>query len=285
MLYNRPNNPYYRAAARFKNSAQPILDNLTPLTPNPVGPGQSGSLQSQDQASTPSLVGDLEAPLPILRLLLSTPDLQDSVDFVLDSNPITSLFSFELEKPKPLPPPPPPHSGKSKKRLSKAELRARRAERERQRKLDAAPGFMGPKTRRMRGSDAAGESSVDAVAAAVASASESAVQSEAEAAETVPVTEQTAEEVAAALELKRKKERENKKQRRMAIEAELLAMPLVVEPDKKETFKMFNQGWVLPAGTKRGGRVPVERAYVPPPPPRPRNKKGGQFSCRSCSGG
>jgi hypothetical protein len=44
---------------------------------------------------------------------------------------------------------------------------------------------------------------------------------------------------------------------------------LIETIDKQQSFKMFNEGWILPPDQKRGGRVRVER----PPPLPPKKKK------------
>ncbi|KIY51904.1 hypothetical protein FISHEDRAFT_70398 [Fistulina hepatica ATCC 64428] len=52
--------------------------------------------------------------------------------------------------------------------------------------------------------------------------------------------------------------------------------PLVVESvDQQQSFKMFEQGWILPPTQRRGGRAPIERHALPPPPlrKRPRTEK------------
>lgn len=46
--------------------------------------------------------------------------------------------------------------------------------------------------------------------------------------------------------------------------------PQLIETiDKQQSFKMFNEGWILPPDQKRGGRVRMER----PPPLPPKKKK------------
>ncbi|KAL1678190.1 hypothetical protein EV122DRAFT_278460 [Schizophyllum commune] len=57
-------------------------------------------------------------------------------------------------------------------------------------------------------------------------------------------------------------------------------LPAVKEDiDKKDTFKYFNAGWMLPPGTKRGNRGSLDRPPPPPPPPpkkrRPSHAKSG----------
>lgn len=45
-----------------------------------------------------------------------------------------------------------------------------------------------------------------------------------------------------------------------------LGIPQVVENvDNQGSFKLFDVGWILPSGQKRGGRQPVERSSLPPP--------------------
>ncbi|KAJ7876249.1 hypothetical protein B0H13DRAFT_1893737 [Mycena leptocephala] len=42
-------------------------------------------------------------------------------------------------------------------------------------------------------------------------------------------------------------------------------IPLVEHVGERDSFTMFEQGWILPAGQRRGGRAPIERSAAPPP--------------------
>ncbi|KAF9454408.1 hypothetical protein P691DRAFT_770607 [Macrolepiota fuliginosa MF-IS2] len=48
--------------------------------------------------------------------------------------------------------------------------------------------------------------------------------------------------------------------------------PMVADVDNRDSFKMFDAGWILPPDHRRGGRVPVDRSTQPPP--RKRAKTG-----------
>lgn len=52
-----------------------------------------------------------------------------------------------------------------------------------------------------------------------------------------------------------------------------VAVPPVVEDvDTQDSFSMFDRGWILPTGTRRGNRAWVERG--PGPPPRKKSRSG-----------
>ncbi|KAF7370923.1 putative bromo domain and PHD finger-containing protein 3 [Mycena sanguinolenta] len=51
-------------------------------------------------------------------------------------------------------------------------------------------------------------------------------------------------------------------------------IPLVEHVDDRDSFALFEQGWILPAGQRRGGRVPIERSAAPPPKKKMRLDRG-----------
>lgn len=46
--------------------------------------------------------------------------------------------------------------------------------------------------------------------------------------------------------------------------------PVVLDVDNRDSFKMFDGGWILPPDQRRGGRMPVDRSLQPPPRKRAR---------------
>ncbi|KAG8852961.1 nuA3 HAT complex component nto1 [Tulasnella sp. 330] len=129
LFYNAPNTPPYRAAVKIKLAAGPILARLDPLIPKARDDAQSepqsvkeeseisvrsptGVLQEQvshPSAAPPSDVSPLEPSLAALRLLSSEPSIAELLDLTLSqhSDPLASIFSFELGIPKPRPLEPP----------------------------------------------------------------------------------------------------------------------------------------------------------------------------------
>lgn len=177
-------------------------------------------------------IGDFELPLDALRLLVSQEQIQDAVNLILETDPLTSLFDYELGRIKPPPPPPPPKPKPSKKKGTKVSKAVEPSA------LDAAPGFRAPRTRR-------------ALAAAAAF--------EAEAAGSVVEEVQEVQEAGAGDATKKPTKLRTPGQ-----------PELVEDVDSQGSFKMFDAGWILPTGQKRGGRQAVERPLLPPPKKRMR---------------
>lgn len=210
----------------MQTTVQPILEDLVSLRH-----------QHPHTANAEALVGDFEAPLEALRLLVSQEQIQDLISLVLETEPLSSLFGYELGRIKPPPPPPPPKPKPSKKKGAKVSKAAEPGA------LDVAPGFRAPRTRR-------------ALAAAAAF--------EAEAAGGVSVDEQIQEvQEAGAGEV-------TKKPAKLRTIGQPEVPPMVEDVDSQGSFKMFDAGWILPTGQKRGGRQVVERQLLPPPKKRMR---------------
>ncbi|KAG8990758.1 nuA3 HAT complex component nto1 [Tulasnella sp. JGI-2019a] len=122
LLYNAPNTPPYRAAVKIKLAAEPILARLDPLIPKPPEevPADEQLVKEESDISATSPVGleteqptepnvdiisPLEPALAALRLLSSESAIADLLDFTLtpESDPLASVFSFELGIHKPRP--------------------------------------------------------------------------------------------------------------------------------------------------------------------------------------
>ncbi|KAG1739043.1 hypothetical protein EDB19DRAFT_871624 [Suillus lakei] len=241
ILYNKPGTSFYKTAQRIQISSQPILQELTPLTYKhlPLAPLDPSDSSVLSQTS----IGDLEPLMETLQLLTSTQDIQDNINLLLDADPISSLFNFELPRIKPPPPPPPAPSPPpplkfkvpKKKRLLKTTEPG---------PLDTSPGFRAPRTRR-------------ALAAAAAFEAEAGFE---------PEYQYTAEPELGATEVDQKVSAEppKKRRRQSAMPGQAETPPMVTDVDSQGLFKMFDAGWILPTGHRRGGRQPVERAPLPP---------------------
>lgn len=340
MLYNKPETSFYRTAARLKVAAVPILERLNKVQlPPPVDTPFAGTSEAQQPS-----VGDIEPPLDVLQLLLSSDLISELTDYVVDTEPVTSLFNFEFGKLKPPPPPRPsaPPRGRAP-RNRKVEKREKRVTAtpaiipplpgallqtsSASSILDASPGFRARATRGARAVDVPSETGAEpgAVGESVGSSTDAPTEdvqetpvtpvtpvtpsAAASAPRPAPPRTRSARALAAAFEadaniappevlaaakkeeeeeaarLRREKVRDIKRKKRAEIDGALAAIPLVVEPtDNRDTFKMFNQGWVLPAGTARRGRVPAARDFKLPPPKSRGRKCTFLLLSRSCGG-
>ncbi|KAG8221082.1 hypothetical protein J3R82DRAFT_2599 [Butyriboletus roseoflavus] len=227
MLYNKPGTAFYKTAQRMQTTVQPILEDLVSLRYRH---------SHADNAEVP--LGDFEAPLEALLLLVSKEQIQDLVSLILETDPLTSLFDYELGRIKPPPPPPPPKPKPSKKKGTKASKAAEPGG------LDVTPGFRAPRTRR-------------AIAAAAAFEAEAAGG----------VADEHVSEVSAG--------EASKKGIKLRTAGQPEAPPMVEDVDSQGSFKMFDAGWILPTGQKRGGRQGVERQLLPPPKKRMRTGERG----------
>ncbi|KAF8141451.1 hypothetical protein EV363DRAFT_1308129 [Boletus edulis] len=235
ILYNKPGTAFYKTAQRMQTTVQPILEELVSLR------------YQHPQADHPEAsIGDFELPLEALRLLVSQEQIQDAVSLVLEVDPLTSLFDYELGRIKPPPPPPPPKPKPSKKKSTKTLKAAEPGA------LDLTPGFRAPRTRRAIAAAAAFE------AEAVGGPSARQVQEvqEAGAAEAIKKSAKT----------------------RTPGQPEL-----VEDVDSQGSFKMFDAGWILPTGQKRGGRQAIERPLLPPPKKRMRTAERGTSNLSTIS--
>ncbi|OAX40317.1 hypothetical protein K503DRAFT_864713 [Rhizopogon vinicolor AM-OR11-026] len=247
ILYNKPGTSFYKTAQRIQTSSRPILQELSTLVYN--HPRLTPPDPSDPSVPSQMFIGNLEPLMETLQLLTSTQDIQDNTNLILDADPITSLFNFELPRIKPLPSPPPspspPPPPKAKILKKKRSLKATEPG-----PLDASPGFRAPRTRR-------------ALAAAAAFEAEAGVEPEPQSATelepgTVTVTEAD----------QKVSEPPKKRRRPSTMPGQVESPPMVTDVDSQGLFTMFEAGWILPPGQRRGGRQPVERA-----PPLPKKKK------------
>ncbi|KAG1812873.1 PHD-zinc-finger like domain-containing protein [Suillus subaureus] len=241
ILYNKPGTSFYKTAQRMQISSQPILQELTSLAYNhsPLTPPDPSDSSVSSQIS----IGDLEPLMETLQLLTSTQDIQDNINLLLHADPISSLFNFELPRIKP-PPPPPPAPSPPPPPKSKVPKKKRPPKTVEPGPLDTSPGFRAPRTRR-------------ALAAAAAFEAEAGFE---------PEFQSIAELELGAIEVDQKvpSEPPKKRRRQSAMPGQVETPPMVTDVDSQGLFKMFDAGWILPTGQRRGGRQPVERAPLPP---------------------
>lgn len=243
ILYNKPGTSFYKTAQRMQISSQPILQELTSLAYNhsPLAPPDPSDSSVFSQMS----IGDLEPLMETLQLLTSTQDIQDNVNLLLHADPISSLFNFELPCIKPPPPPPPaPAPSPPPPPKSKVPKKKRLLKTAEPGPLDTSPGFRAPRTRR-------------ALAAAAAFEAEAGFE---------PEFKSTTEPELGAIEVDQKVASEplKKRRRQSAMPGQAETPPMVTDVDSQGLFKMFDAGWILPTGQRRGGRQPVERAPLLP---------------------
>lgn len=238
---------------------------------------------SAQYAEASNRLGDLEPPLRNVELLFSNEAVLEHEDMVFllgDQDPISALVVYELGVPKrtepsppPSPSPPPPlplpsptapvkkskTKGKSKKKGAKNH--AIPMDVEQFAMLDSAPGFRAP------AQGVLGDESEEHVAGSPL----------------ISIHAETGDEHLVAGPAAESKGKKGKGKGKVNAVPAPIPIPIPAagsnglehEPhlietiDKQQSFKMFNEGWILPPDQKRGGRVRVER----PPPPPPKKKK------------
>lgn len=225
-----------------------------------------------DNADKLPPIGDLEPPLDVLELLISSESFKDDLYMEVGNSPIVNLFNYEFAtwKPPPLEPDDIIRSRKDKtkpKRDRKAEVERARAnkeaaaagagidvsevwemeeierrkeqERELQAALDASSGFRIPRTR----------SALAAVAAFEAEA-----QGSSAVGDDVGVTTES------------NKLGRSRKRSSVAPVGQTSVPRVVNDVGNRDSFNMFNAGWILPPDQKRGGRASaLDRSGFPPP--------------------
>lgn len=270
ILYNKAGTPFYKAAQRLQTASVNLFIELEEKLCS-LGVYQSSvnvknnndgeaTVEMDDTLISSDLpVGDLEPPISILELLVSEDAIKEDIDLVLKQDPLVSLFNFELAtlKPPPPPPPPPPPKAPKPKRDRKAEQERRKLAKEAEAlkkaeaqallaSLDVSPGFRAPRTR-------------NAIAAAAA------FEAEANAETSLGYSPEEHSQQEAA-----KQRNRGWKRGPTIMPGQTDIPPIVDEVDKRQSFKMFDAGWILPENSKRGNRGTVE--HPPLPPPRKRAK-------------
>ncbi|KAJ7355672.1 bromodomain and PHD finger-containing protein 3 [Mycena albidolilacea] len=249
VLYNKEGTAFHKTALRIRVSAQPILADLDQLSSSP-------NLRSTEQLEgtappwTLPLIGDLEPPLEILELLLSVDAIDDDSELILSADPITSLFNFEFEKKK-LPPPNLEDLKEEQKRKGREERRER--DRKKRQTTSAPPDLRVTRTRGAAAVTSQAEASTSVSAPRRAGRPYGSTNKNKGTTMSAPVSQVS-----------------NPIPNSIPAPGEI---PLVEHVDEKGSFTLFEQGWILPAGQKRGVRL--DRPAAPPsaPPPAPPPKK------------
>jgi NuA3 HAT complex component NTO1 len=241
MRYNKPGTLYYKAAQRIESSSATVLAELSNLrTSAPLELANNKMMVNSLVQPSISTIGDLEPPLALLDLLVS-PDIADELNIVFHTDPLQFLLAYKLPefKPPPMAPVHPTPSSRKAKRERKAQLAKRLAEQQADSEIV------------MSGSPA--PAPFPAMFAA--------------AADTDPVATTTVAMAIAisGLEVKSEVEQVLGKRKRTKIatphpgtDAEVLT-----DINPKASFKLFDKGWILDPGVRRGGRARMER--IPPP--------------------
>lgn len=291
--YNKYDTQYYKVATRLRALSKVVFPQLNDvIVPRHLqGPAPSFEVDQEEvdpsaqYAESSNSLGDLEPPLRNIELLFSNEAIREHEDleFLLDDkDPISALLAYELGVPKfaelspppsppqsplpslPLPSAPVPAKGKAKGKSKKGtKSHAIPMDVEQLVELDSTPGFRAPVpvTQGYDGQGHAdwtpvfwvhpemGDQYQDAVPATESKGKKLKAKANADivpASTPIPIPTPGSSRP------------ENELQ-------------LIETIDKQQSFKMFNEGWILPPDQKRGGRVRVER----PPPPPPKKKKPG----------
>ena len=288
--YNKYDTQYYKVATRLRALSKVVLPQLNDVVVPRHLQGPAPSFEEVDQeevdpsaqyAEASNRLGDLEPPLRNVELLLSNETIgeHEDMEFLLgDQEPISSLVAYDLGVPKftevslppsPSPPPlPPPLLSLPAPAKSKAKGKNKKAAKshtvpmdlEQFAVLDSAHGFHAP-VLGVQGGGSEGQADWTPIFWVN------------------PDTGSDHHGAALATESKGKKGKGKAKANAVPVPTPIPTPapgssgpehePHPIETiDKQQSFKMFNEGWILPPDQKRGGRTRVER-----PPPLPSKKK------------
>ena len=285
--YNKYDTQYYKVATRLRALSKVVLPQLNDvIVPRHLqGPPPSFELDQEEvdpsaqYAEASNRLGDLEPPLRNVELLFSNEMIQEHEDmeFLLDDqDPISSLVTYDLGVPKhteaspppPSPPqlPPTPLPSAPAPTKSKAKGKSKKGSKnhpvpidvEQFAVLDSTPGFRAPMPR-VQGDGNEGQADWSPIFWVN------------------PEVGSEHHDAGPAAEPKGKK---GKPKVNLVPAPTLIPTPApgssgpehepqqIETIDKQQSFKMFNEGWILPPDQKRGGRTRAER-----PPPLPSKKK------------
>lgn len=264
MRYNKPGTPYYKAAQRIKSNSAPALaelNNLSTSAPSELISDNEIVANSRDI----STIGDLEPPLALLDLLVS-PDIADELSIVLHSNPLQFLLAYELPEAKPPPPPPlqPALHARKNKRERKAEVVKRRSEQR--------PALVPQVTLSPQADSEMVDASFDPHTHIPTHSPAKAVDEDPVPA-MIEVTTTASSGIgdgAEAEQILGKRKRAKPAHSHPSTDAEVLT-----DINPKASFALFDKGWILDPGVRRGGRARTDR---PPPPPMKKRSKGACLS-------
>jgi hypothetical protein len=266
MRYNKPGTPYYKAAQRIKSNSATLLVELDRLK-TPASSEFIGCNNVADNVAQRP-VGDLEPPLAMLDLLTSL-DIADGLNIVLHSDPLQFLLSYELPEPKPPPLAPVPLAPLSRKtkRERKVELARKRAE---QRAAMTAALVTEADSEIVDASippQAATPTLFPLKSAAVAD-----IDPRGTASTTASLTSVRLEDGPEAEQVLGKRKRPKPPSSQPGADAEVLT-----DINPKDSFALFDKGWILEPGVRRGGRARIERL----PPPLPKKRPKGVCVCHA----
>lgn len=285
MLYNKRDTLFYKTAARLKIATANIIDSLYQLPTIRRDTGDESGF-SEEHA-----VGNLEAELDTLKLLISDDDFKDETRLVLNADPITSLLRIEQPVYKPSPPTPPPtiplkvpKPKKEKQPRGEKPKRDYKLERQRRKEAHAAlaadtaallnttPGFRAPRSTRSSNVPLVNMDISLLTQPARWSTSTNLVDErseiQAEASQMPPTAAVEGEEPVTPSVKPRSWRREH-----LVLPGQ--GVPNMVESmDDIDSFKNFDRGWILTSGSRRHGRVGQESVSRDTQPPKKRQRLG-----------
>ena len=189
-----------------------------------------------------STIGDLEPPLDLLDLLVS-PDIADELSIVFRTDPLQFLLAYELPefKLRPMAPVLPTASSRKTKRERKAKSSKKRAERQ-----VVAPATEADSEMAMSCATDLNSAHFQAMSAEIDTA-------------TTPTAAMTfsspgLEASSEAEQVLGKRKRTKQAPLHPGTDAEVLT-----DINPKASFTLFDKGWILDPGVRRGGRVRIER--------------------------
>ncbi|KAJ7230518.1 bromodomain and PHD finger-containing protein 3, partial [Mycena pura] len=244
VLYNKGGTPFHKTALRIQAASQPILAELSRLSSSPnFRPEQ---MDEDVPPWAPAVIGDLEPPMEILELLLSTDAIKDELELILSADPVTSLFNFEFGRKKPVAPPPtpPPHPA-----AIKAEKKRKAKEVEKEKRLLRRQAEKERKEKEKMIADAESSGAQEDASAEMASAPPDI---------RVPRTPSLSRRPSGTI----------------PPPGDIPLVDNVDDVDNFNSFQMFDKGWILPAGHRRNNRPFIERSTAPPPKKRIRLDHG-----------
>lgn len=264
MRYNKPGTPYYKAAQRIQSNSATVLaelSNLRTSAPSELLTHNETMVNCLVQPNVPT-TGDLEPSLDLLDLLVS-PDIADELNIVFRTNPLQFLLAYELPefKLRPVVPVQPTASSRKTKRERKAKSGKKRVELH-----VAVPVALATETDSEMatfGSSALNSTRFQTMSAAVADDAATAAM---------------ASSVSPGLEVNSETEQVLGKRKRTkpaplppGADTEVLT-----DINPKASFALFDKGWILDPGVRRGGRSRIERL------PEVLTKKRPKGTCVSC---
>jgi NuA3 HAT complex component NTO1 len=246
MRYNKPGTPYYKAAQRIQSNSATVLaelNNLRTSAPSELLAHNETMVNGLVQPGV-STMGDLEPPLDLVDLLVS-PDIADELSIVFRTDPLQFLLAYELPefRLRPMAPVQPTVSSRKNKRERKAKSGKKRAVQH-----VVAPVALATEAdteMAMFGSSALNSTHFQAMSAAVA--------------ETDPATTPTATMTLASPGPEVDSEAEQVLGKRKRTKPAGTDAEVLTDINPKASFALFDKGWILDPGVRRGGRARVER--------------------------